>query len=197
MDFEKYKTKQMLALKDLITFFSKEKKQRELWVVKNFLTILGVDYGENEFNQPNGDPPDITFRDAKFETTELMDENRPRHGILKKRLENLELAQSYADIPSEEWDHWDSENLSPEGLLRKVEMRLKKKNYSPDVMAKTDALVYVNLLKYNIDKDNLRFSIHKSSAILCWRSVSLLFNGDVAHVLFASNATSEFIRRKR
>lgn len=194
MEFKEYKEMQILALRESVEFLSnKGRKERELWVVKEFLRTLGLEFYESELNSPTEDPPDVTFRGANFEVTELMDEDRTRHKEFKERLERLEAAQSYNDVL--EHEDWHREALSPEEILKKVEERLEDKNYSADFMANIDVLVYVNpVIKNYIDKKNLVFSISEDSRLRQWRSVSLLFNGRIAYVLFTSAGAPRYIQ---
>jgi hypothetical protein len=193
MDFEKYKDIQLSALREADKFLSNvSKKERELWVVREFLKTLGLDYAEGELDSPSEDPPDVTFGTAHFEVTELMDEGRTRHKEFKERLKRLEAAQSYADIL--EHEDWDKEVPSPEQLIAKVEKRLGDKIYGADIMVQTDVILYVNPLKHYIDNSRLVISVPEDSPLRQWRSVTLLFNGGVAYVLFASASAPAFIR---
>ncbi len=193
MDFKEYKELNLRELRDAVKFFSnKGKKKRELWVVKEFLRILGLSYSEGELNQLLQDPPDVIFRDSHFEIKELMDENRHRHKEFKNRLKMFESAQSFDDIRDN--DGWDQEALTIEELSQKVEKYIQDKIYGADMMAKTDLLIYVNPIKNYIDKNNLALSVPKDSAVRRWRSVTLLFNGGVTYILFTSPGAPVYIR---
>jgi len=180
LDFKEYRELNLRELRDAIKFFSNNRR------------ILGLSYSESELNQPQRDPPDVIFRDSHFEVKELMDENRHRHKEFKNRLKMFEGAQSFDDIKDSEG--WDQEALSIDELLQKLEKHLKAKIYSADMMAITDMLIYVNPMKHYIDKDNLVLTAPMDSPLRKWRSVSLLFNGGVAYVLFASSSAPEFVR---
>ncbi len=194
MDFEKYKKIELTRLQESIEFFSnKGREERELCNVTEFLKILGIDFTKSELSQPPDDPPDVIFRDAEFEVTELIDVNRRRHKELKERLKRLEAAKSYSDILE---SGLKQTKLTSEELLRKLENRLiAEKIYSNDVKAKTDALVYVNLVENYFDKEDIStLATPDKSPLKQWRSISLLFNGEIACVLFASASAPSFIR---
>lgn len=65
---------------EAISFFSTARKpERERTVCKAFLRCIGIDFSADEITSIRSDPPDVAFRDGRFEVTEILDENRPRH----------------------------------------------------------------------------------------------------------------------
>jgi hypothetical protein len=53
-------------------FSSKNKFERECWIVKKFLNLKQV----NELTKPDRDPPDVLYNGARFEVLEILDEGR-------------------------------------------------------------------------------------------------------------------------
>ncbi len=90
MEFEVFKKEAIEHFTNSdILFSNKNKKSREIWVVKKFLDGLGLSYMESELCCSANEPPDIIFRDAKFEIMEKMDEGRRRHKEYKDKLKKI------------------------------------------------------------------------------------------------------------
>jgi hypothetical protein len=194
VEFEGYKKETVKHLRDSIRLFSSEgKKKRELWVAKKFLNVLGLSYTVSELLQPKDDPPDVTFRDARFEIMEVMEEGRKRHKEYKDKLKKVEIAQNYSEVLSTET--WGQEMISLQELLGIVDDLLiqKKGDYSTDVKAKLDALMYVNLKKSYIEDEDYVFTLPQDSRLRQWRSASLVFNRNIVCVSFASSSAPPFI----
>lgn len=76
------------ALKESIAYFSaKNKAERERWVCLELVQNLGIAYDETEIVSPENDPPDVIFRDARFEVKEILDQGRKRHAEYKAALQ--------------------------------------------------------------------------------------------------------------
>jgi hypothetical protein len=197
MEFEEYKRKSIKDFQESIRLFSHEgKKELEIWVSNKFLNTLNLAYTENEIIQqrPQDEPPDILFRDARFEVMELYDEERQRHKEYKDRLNKIKVATSYDNIPLPET--WDINFVSLQELLTTVEERLHEKKglYSRDAKAMLDVLIYVNLQKIKIRDKDYAFTLNANSKLRQWRSVSLVFNPDIVCVAHASVCAPKFIR---
>jgi len=75
------------ALKESVDFFSpKSKDERELWVGTSFIENLGIPFDEGEFFVSPHDPPDVIFREVRFEIKEILDPGRKRHSEYKHKL---------------------------------------------------------------------------------------------------------------
>lgn len=197
MEFEEYKKEIVEHLRESVRLFSnKGKKELELRIAQKFLNVLAVPYTESELHQPKDEPPDVTFRNARFEIIELYDEDRRRHDEYRNKLKKAEAARNYSEI--REVATWDLESVSLPELLVVAEKRLqiKKGYYSPDTKAGLDVLIYVNLQKITIDDEDSVFSgpIPQSSFLRRWRSVSLVFNRLMVCVACTSISAPEFIR---
>lgn len=78
------------ALKESIAYFStKNKAERERWVCLELVQNLGIAYDETEIVSPENDPPDVIFRDARFEVKEILDQGRKRHVSTRPRFKRL------------------------------------------------------------------------------------------------------------
>lgn len=160
-------------------------KWMEKAVCAALLRCLGIDFCEDEILSPRDDPPDIMFRDARFEVCEILDENRKRDDELKKEIKRpSDLLDKY--IPPEPMAWAD--------LIALVNNALGKKaaRYSPDVCAGLDALVYVNLKNKYLEPDSSFPAVGNLDA-QGWRSVSVLM-GLYAQVICAKSSAPEFLR---
>ena len=71
------------ALVESVRFFGAQRKpEREVWVADHFLENLNIAYSTEEVVSSDDDPPDVIFRDARFEIKEIMDPGRRRHAEL-------------------------------------------------------------------------------------------------------------------
>jgi hypothetical protein len=199
MGFEEYKKDLIEHRRKSVQLFSPTGKiERELWVTREFLDVLGVAYAASELKQPKDDPPDVIFRDANFEIIELYDDDRKRHDEYKDKLKKAEAARDYSEIG--EVVSWDMEPVSLPELLLEVEgyLQRKKGRYSLATKARLDVLVYINLQKKIVEDEDheLPTPLPQRSPLREWRSVALVFNGHIVCVPHASNSSPEIIRTK-
>lgn len=88
MNDKEYIEEQIKALEEAIDFYSNDRKdERELWVVKAFLENMRIEHTQNDLVPVTDDPPDVLFRDFRFEVKELMDDDRRRTDEYRKQLE--------------------------------------------------------------------------------------------------------------
>lgn len=86
-------------LEESVNFFrSTNRPERELWVANEFLTNLGVSFKQSELVHVTDDPPDVIFREAKFEIKEILDQGRRRHAEFKASLEKAKAAKTPQDL---------------------------------------------------------------------------------------------------
>ena len=64
---------------DTVDMFAYRKRELERRVVAAFLRCLGVDFSPDALVTPERDPPDVIFRDARFEVMTAFDEGRRMH----------------------------------------------------------------------------------------------------------------------
>lgn len=180
------------AIRDSVRYFSVEQKaERERYVVKAFLKRMGIAFAEEEVRSVEKDPPDVAFRDARFEVKEIMDEGRERHREYKekymKALEATEVSQLFRSFIPKTLDLLETYRLVVEESLALM------KKYPASACANLDLLFYINLL------DVMRFD---DSAILNmstirlhpWRSVSFVLGPLAGGVLAARESAPEFLK---
>ncbi|MDH4231217.1 MAG: DUF1780 domain-containing protein [Nitrospirota bacterium] len=197
MEFEEYKKEIVEHFRESVRLFSnKGKKELELWTAQKFLNVLDVPYTDSELRQPKDEPPDVAFRDARFEIIELYDEDRRRHDEYRDKLKKAEIARDYSELLAVQT--WDLELVSLTELLASAAERLERKKgkYSPDTKANLDIIIYVNLPKITIDDEDYVFSdqFPSNASLRRWRSVSLVFNRQIVCVAYASVRAPEFIQ---
>ena len=180
------------ALEASVDFFSPHRKcERELWDCEAFLSNLSVSFEASELLPQVDDPPDVVFRDARFETKEIMDPGRRRHQEYKEALAKAKSAKD----PREMLEEYHPQYLTPEeiGSLVQAELDGLVNRYEPQLVAKLDLLFYVNLKSHSIEAGPMpqaaRFAPYG------WRSVSAFIRWG-ALVLFAAPDAPEFIRER-
>jgi hypothetical protein len=172
MDHRKLIDEHIKTLEDAIHFYSNERKdERELWVVNAFLENLQISFSEEELIAVKDDPPDISFRDCRFEVKELMDEERKRTDEYKEQLEVAKKATRVDEIlkPYRPRDTSLREIYS-ECLDRVVQLRDK---YAWDVKKSCDLLIYYNRLHIERIFDE-EFPDTSDMETEGWRSVSFV-----------------------
>ena len=124
-------------------FSSKNKPERERWVVVEFLTNLGVSFVESEVQSVVDEPPDVRFRSAAFEVKGILDPDRRRHEEFKAALARAKAATSPKDLlePATPRDVTYTE------VCDQIENEVARfaTKYLVEMRAKLDLLFYVNL----------------------------------------------------
>ena len=142
---KEYLESQRKALADSVEFFRSDRKpERERWVVREFLTNLGGSFNEDELLSSPQDPPDVLFRNAKFEIKEILSEGRRRHQEYKEGFEKGMSATTPADF-IEMFTPKDIPISEVCSLILKEATNLAKEKYSPATCKSIDLLFYVNL----------------------------------------------------
>jgi hypothetical protein len=132
------------AREESVRFFSSNNKaERETWVAREFLVNLGISAGDDELVSVTDDPPDIIYRECRFEIKEILDPGRRRSDEFKQGL-----AQAYAATsPSQLTEHVEPRDIAyreVEQLALEATTKLKDK-YAPQTKSSLDLLFYVNL----------------------------------------------------
>jgi len=197
VDFDDQKNEVVERRKKSVELFSnKGKTERECWVVKTFLDIIGKPYSSDDIIIPEDEPPDINFQDCRFEIMEDMAPNRRRHDEYKERLRKAENATNMAE--PQETERWNQEALSLSEVVRIAAEKLeekKGKKYSKDVKLDLDVLIYVNMSKYTtVDDEDFILTEPTPTSFNEWRSVSLIVNSKRACVAFAQENAPALIR---
>jgi len=178
-------------LKGTVRFFSsKNKFERESWIVKKFLNLPNSE----GFRKPEHDPPDVLYQDARFEVIEILDEGRRRNDEHKERAKLIDEARKNKDItPFIERRQISriSKNEVIDEILRKISN--KERRYAPAVTANLDLLVYVNYLNKKLDTTS-QITIDYEDSFKKWRSVSLLVNIDGGFVIYTNPLAPELLK---
>lgn len=179
------------GLRESVAFWSPDKKvERETYTVRTLLRHLGIEYAEAEIRPEKAEPPDISFRDARFEIKEMLDHDRQRHDEYRKKLEKALAAKS----PRELMEQYTPQDLTFQqiGELLVPILREAASHYAPKVIGQLDLLVYVNLLKRIVVLDS---PVPDAASFLPygWRSISVV-RSSVACVFCARSDAPNFLR---
>lgn len=180
------------ALKESIEYFSaKNKAERERWVCLELVQNLGIAFDEAEIVSPEKDPPDVVFRDTRFEIKEILDPGRMRHAEYKAALQK---ALTITD-PQDLLKLYTPKDITPVQIGERVLAALNdlKHHYPRAVCEETDLLFYVNLLEYQL-KIGLMPGVSDFGSF-GWRSISAVL-GWGALVFFAAPSAPAFLCAK-
>jgi hypothetical protein len=170
------------ALRESIQYFStKNKPERERWVCREFIQNLGLKCSDAEIVTPDDEPPDVVFRDCRFEIKELLDPGRRRHAEYKAALKKALVAADPQDL----LEQFTPRDIAPQQIGDRILADLNdlQDHYAPAARRQLDILFYVNLqqhfLKAGTMPPGAAFAQHG------WRSVSAIM-GWGSLVLFAA-----------
>ena len=177
---------------DTVSFLSNERKQeRERSVCAALLRCLGIDFYTEEIVSSTDEPPDVVFREARFEVLLMLDEGRRLHEDWKSEAERRRSAGSSDNL----WENWTTPGpLSYGVVISLVTKALNKKaeHYSKNVGANLDALIYLNLKGKYLDTDSPLPNLDPLRS-QGWRSVSILMP-QYGRVLYAEPSAPSFLR---
>jgi len=165
-------------------------------VCRAFLRSIGVEFSEDEIAVGASEPIDISFRDAAFQITEVLDEGR------KRSLEHKELDIKYQNASSarDVMEPWRGpEPMEFREVVSVTAKRLDEKfaKLGQQGCRGIDALVYVDLLKpvirYLYPTAFVETDDANTMRAHGWRSVSVLMI-PYATVLFAAEIAPPFLR---
>ena len=162
-------------------FSNKNKPEREKWVVAEHLTNLGIPFNDDDIVE-GADPPDVVFRDAKFEIKEILTQGRRRHDEYKQK----EITADNAANLGELLEPYAPQSITIEALYARLIEDLNKLSYSPDKRCMLDLLLYVNLDNVNKlieepfpDVSELQAMCFRSIGfVMGWRSATLFARAD-------------------
>jgi len=180
------------AIKEAIHFFSNNcKSDREIWVVRHFLSQLCIDCSNEDIHASLDEPADVVYCDARFQVKEIFDEGRKRCDEYRESLRKAEIATSASDF----LEHYQPQNMSCADVVSIVTERASKlqQKYGPSERMSTDLLFYFNLQNIHVGEDVLTDIDSYSSEMIAWRSVSV-FLGDCALVLYVSDKAPGFLK---
>jgi len=167
------------------------KREREQRVCAAFLRCLGVDLSPDELTAPASDPPDVAFRDAKFEVMIVLDVGRRMHADWKARASKLDASETMEDLLE---PYRPTVPMALAELVDLITAKLAQKasHYGSEVCSELDALVYVNLRRRHLDP-RFRAEVPAGLKSQGWRSVCVLFP-PYSLVLLAVPEAPNFLR---
>ena len=181
---------------DAYFFSSKGAKDREKWIVSEFLTRLDVLYKPTELL--SDDPAskiDISFRDASFQIKEIPDQDIERTKEARQLKEYADKADSIKDI----FPSLIAKDMPPitdgyELALNKCQSLSENGKYPDQIRKSLDLLIYITRKRSSIIKrDRINEDDFKGMG---WRSISVLM-GDKSNVLYCHETAPEFLRAKK
>jgi hypothetical protein len=169
-------------------------KERERYVVSHFLKCLGTMFEPSELKQSADDPPDILFRDARFEVKEIQAGGRRRGDEYRAKLARALSAERFADL----LEPYRPESIPMGDVCARVMQETRQlacgRYADLSLRRSLDLLFYVNLTttaEANVAQGPLGEldPLHQER----WRSVSFLFADAPACVLMAGNCAPAFL----
>ncbi len=170
------------ALQESVEYFSvKNKPKRERWVCHEFILNLGLSYDEAEVITPDDEPPDVVFRDCRFEIKEILDSGRRRHAEYKASLQKALKATDPQDLLEQFTPH----DITPQQIGDRIlkELKALQNHYALATRRNLEILFYVNLQEHFLKVGPMPPAI--AFALYGWRSVSAIL-GWSALVIFAA-----------
>lgn len=172
MCMDKYVEATNEALIESKRFFGNSNKQnRELWVLREFLSYLPLKVSDEDICLAKTEPHDVMYREFGFQIKEVLSEGR------KRGKENAaKLAAITSDTKPEDvvW-HYTPNYICLDEALPWVASELERhraKKYKGN-SSRIDVLVYLNLTNTTYTETDVQ-SVHDEFAN--WRSVSLVSN---------------------
>lgn len=191
MDDEEYLAEHIKGLEASVAYFAPgTTKARELYTANSFLENLQLTFAEDELVSPDDDPPDITFREARFEIKEILDPGRRRHAEYKAALKR---ARTLKD-PKDSFEMFTPKNAHITDILGRCELAAEELQikYPDAVKAELDLLFYVNLQKI-FRLIETPFPATGYLASYGWRSISFVM-GQQSSCIYARDDAPDFIK---
>jgi Putative endonuclease, protein of unknown function (DUF1780) len=165
------------------------KPERERMVCRAFLRCLGIPFDENELINGPAEPTDVSFRDARFQITEIIEPSRRRADEWRKRHERYVSASMINDVLE---PPISPRPVSYESCLTIVEEHLHRKaaRYG---RACSDLDVLVSMRAVHHGFLDITSARRPHSTFGIWRSVSILFL-PYGEVLATTDRAPAFLR---
>jgi hypothetical protein len=173
---------------EAVRFHSRDSKpERQRWVVREFLSTLGIDAGDEEMiSPPEADPLDVKFGSARFQLKEIYDPTERRQAEVKEELQRaktaMHLGDLFGELPVRDMRHVD---VCP--LMTDVEADPRYIT----TRAGIDLLFYVTRVDATANLPTEVPAVFQS-----WRSVSCLFGSKPIIIAVQQDAPS-FLRFAR
>lgn len=191
-DYLRLLTRQAEQANDFLS--NARKWERERWVCQRLLHGLNVAHQQDEFSAATQEPPDVLFREARFEVFFVLDQGRRLtdewREELQRRRNALSLSQLLRREPRPRLINAATLQAQLAPTLRKKSQNYRERGIDPGTL---DLLAYVNLKR---DTPNFNTAFPPPSEYLHqgWRSLSLV-GPTYVRVLFAHDSAPDFLRR--
>ncbi|BBI45981.1 DUF1780 domain-containing protein [Pseudomonas syringae] len=175
-------------------FLSNARKwERERWVCQRLLQGLNIAHRNEDFTPASQEPPDVLFRDGRFEVFFVLDEGRRLNDEWREELARRRSAFSLSQLVRREAK---PKRIPASELLHRLAPTLRKKstNYrerSIDLSG-LDIIAFASLKREVLDL-NSHFPPPTEYLRQGWRSLSLV-GPTFARVLFAHPGAPDFLR---
>jgi hypothetical protein len=191
MTDEEFIQQRIKDLEESVRSFSPDRKQEnERWVANAFIENLRIDFSPEEILSPDDDPPDVVFRDARFEVKEIMNEGRERHKEYKEELERIRTITDPKDLLK----FFRPKTMTIQEVYQQClhRVQLFSKKYEPRTQSKLDLLFYVNLVDVMELKEKPFPNVEELSTS-GWRSISFV-QGQRSCCFYADASAPQFLK---
>ncbi|WP_024677315.1 DUF1780 domain-containing protein [Pseudomonas syringae] len=175
-------------------FLSNARKwERERWVCQRLLQGLNIAHRNEDFTPASQEPPDVLFRDGRFEVFFVLDEGRRLTDEWREELARRRSAFSLSQLVRREAK---PKRIPASELLHRLAPTLRKKstNYRERGidLSGLDIIAFASLKREVLDL-NSHFPPPTEYLRQGWRSLSLV-GPTFARVLFAHPGAPDFLR---
>ncbi|EGH73739.1 DUF1780 domain-containing protein [Pseudomonas syringae pv. aptata] len=175
-------------------FLSNARKwERERWVCQRLLQGLNITHRNEDFTPASQEPPDVLFRDGRFEVFFVLDEGRRLNDEWREELARRRSAFSLSQLVRREAK---PKRIPASELLHRLAPTLRKKstNYRERGidLGGLDIIAFASLKREVLDL-NSHFPPPTEYLRQGWRSLSLV-GPTFARVLFAHPGAPDFLR---
>ncbi|MCR8719768.1 DUF1780 domain-containing protein [Pseudomonas syringae] len=175
-------------------FLSNARKwERERWVCQRLLQGLNIAHRNEDFTPASQEPPDVLFRDGRFEVFFVLDEGRRLNDEWREELARRRSAFSLSQLVRREAK---PKRIPASELLHRLAPTLRKKstNYLERGidLSGLDIIAFASLKREVLDL-NSHFPPPTEYLRQGWRSLSLV-GPTFARVLFAHPGAPDFLR---
>ncbi|MDC5857433.1 DUF1780 domain-containing protein [Vibrio europaeus] len=168
-------------------FGNKNKPARELWVLREFLSYLPVEFDESELSESDQEPNDVFYLGYGFQIKEVLSPGRKRGKEYKDKLGSI----TENTKPEDFIEQYSPIHIPLSESLPRVASELsrhREEKYSNDT-GNIDVLVYLNLSDTTYTNEPVKYS---SAEFTLWKSVSLVSN-NCAIVLACNEQSNELL----
>lgn len=171
------------GLEESKDFFSnKNKIERELWVLREFLSYLPIDFDESELSSSKQEPNDVSYFNFGFQIKEIQSLNRKRGQEYKDKLNSITESTKLENL----FEQYSPIHIPLNDALPNVvsELERHRTHKYGDEAINIDVLIYLNLSETTYTKDPVKYLPEEFSF---WQSVSLVSNN--CAIVLACNDT--------